>query len=683
MKKFLFLFICLFSLFFVFGCEEDHTHNYVDGKCECGDVDPNYNVHTHNYVDGKCECGDVDPNYNAHTHNYVDGVCSCGQTDPNIVIDYDKVITQCDLMMISDSEVREDLIFVKEQLVENVLVEFTYSSSDQSVITNSGEVILPSYEDATVTVTAKYSFLKNDGTLYESTEKVATFNVISMYTILEEVASEINIPEYVNDDIELPTKVGDIDIDWTSSKKNILSNKGVYKYVSEDVEVELSASFIYEGKKDVVFYDKTYDIIVGPYADSKCVELVIDAITMPEEFSGLALPFVTTNDYDAVVTWSSDSSYVDKNGKLVNLTSDQNITVKVVVTKGEARVEKSFDILVKFFEISHMFVNEAVNFDGSFNKTELVQGNLVLKAGETEGTYESNEFNVRDFTELVGSWNALTNANATCEYAISVKSNGVWSKYFTYGDWGLGKTNYYENQSDTYVKMNTDEILLNGSNVGTAVKFKVTLRRTSGTIETPKLARVAMTFLYKDYSYFVDVTGLPTSADYNVPRLYQYDVPTIGGSICSPTTTSMLLKYHGIDLSSSYQYEHQYMASLVADPGHNNPTYGNWSYNMAAAGAFGRKAYVMKMYSWEELQEYLAYNGPVGASIKGTFPGTKEDGSSYTYSTGGHLICVRGYRIEDGKTIVICNDPAVKGTYYEVSLATFMNCWRNTVYIVE
>ncbi|MBR4836800.1 MAG: hypothetical protein IKU99_07315 [Clostridia bacterium] len=42
----------------------DHTHNYADGKCECGATDPNYVApHTHSYVDGKCECGATDPNY--------------------------------------------------------------------------------------------------------------------------------------------------------------------------------------------------------------------------------------------------------------------------------------------------------------------------------------------------------------------------------------------------------------------------------------------------------------------------------------------------------------------------------------------------------------------------------------------------------------------------------------------
>ena len=53
---------------------------------EGGDViDPP--VHEHNFVDGKCSCGETDPNYQPpeHEHEFVDGKCSCGETDPNYV----------------------------------------------------------------------------------------------------------------------------------------------------------------------------------------------------------------------------------------------------------------------------------------------------------------------------------------------------------------------------------------------------------------------------------------------------------------------------------------------------------------------------------------------------------------------------------------------------------------------
>ena len=80
--------------------------------------------------------------------------------------------------------------------------------------------------------------------------------------------------------------------------------------------------------------------------------------------------------------------------------------------------------------------------------------------------------------------------------------------------------------------------------------------------------------------------------DWDVPKLYQHDVPNIGGVICSPTTTTMLLKFMGMSFKDKgYTYEHEYIARMAADPGHNSPTYGNWSYNMITAGALGATAY--------------------------------------------------------------------------------------------
>ena len=55
--------------------EPPHEHKFVNGKCECGEVDPNYKPenpdvpsdHEHKYVDGSCECGAPDPNYKPGT----------------------------------------------------------------------------------------------------------------------------------------------------------------------------------------------------------------------------------------------------------------------------------------------------------------------------------------------------------------------------------------------------------------------------------------------------------------------------------------------------------------------------------------------------------------------------------------------------------------------------------------
>ena len=65
---------------------EEHVHEFVDGECECGEVDPDYEEHVHEFVDGECECGEVDPDYEEHVHEFVDGECECGEVDP----DYEK-----------------------------------------------------------------------------------------------------------------------------------------------------------------------------------------------------------------------------------------------------------------------------------------------------------------------------------------------------------------------------------------------------------------------------------------------------------------------------------------------------------------------------------------------------------------------------------------------------------------
>lgn len=47
-----------------------HTHSFVEGKCECGESDPNYvPPHTHTFVEGKCQCGESDPNYIPNNNN--------------------------------------------------------------------------------------------------------------------------------------------------------------------------------------------------------------------------------------------------------------------------------------------------------------------------------------------------------------------------------------------------------------------------------------------------------------------------------------------------------------------------------------------------------------------------------------------------------------------------------------
>lgn len=326
--------------------------------------------------------------------------------------------------------------------------------------------------------------------------------------------------------------------------------------------------------------------------------------------------------------------------------------------------------------LKHNYLKFAIDLK-KFELNNLIfkKGKIVVKDKGNEGYLVSPIVNTLSFDELVGSWSAITNATSTCELQISVKSQDVWSKFFSYGEWGLGKENYFYNQDDEKVYMNVDEILLKNNCLGEAFKYKVILKKDA------KLSLVCLALRIPGYENKVANEFLPSIVDYNVPKLNQNIVPVIGHEICSATTSTMLLKFKGFDFSQNdKEFEHRYIASLVADPGHNSPTYGNWVYNTAVIGAYGVDAYVARTYSWEELKYHLAKVGPVGASIKG---------DTGVYKTNGHLIVVRGYKEVNGETFVICNDPNINSrfgenlfVYYEFPLDVFMKFYRGVAYIV-
>jgi hypothetical protein len=81
MKKLISYVFVLSLLFALCGCISDnHIHEYIEGKCECGEEDPNYvPPHVHEFVEGKCECGEEDPNYiPTHIHEFINEKCGCG-----------------------------------------------------------------------------------------------------------------------------------------------------------------------------------------------------------------------------------------------------------------------------------------------------------------------------------------------------------------------------------------------------------------------------------------------------------------------------------------------------------------------------------------------------------------------------------------------------------------------------
>lgn len=579
------------------------------------------------------------------------------------------------------NEIYEDLELKDSYIYNGIKYDVTYEM-DNEALNDNGEINPDLDNDTIVNIKVNVS----DG----KTVKYFDYNnrkVMSMKNIVSRAKSKVNVPDIVNKDLSFPSSIGKVRVRWSTSNVDVIGRNGACSYVSEDTNVVITATFSMKNDFDISFSEtEEYNIIVKRWDAQTRYEKVLDSIVVPDT-AIYDINLKSKLDYDVDCIWkSSDESSISNIGKVYRSNSDKDVTLKLTMCCNDSNEKKELTYNVKVLKYEttegemnfnkHVLINRANELNTSkMNNLKYNGEKVVLSDDALSGTYESEVYNTLEFRRVVGSFSCITSESATCELAISIKVDGEWSKYFTYGEFGLGRNNLYYNQTDIKSYMDTDMIEPKSGYKGSGVKYKITLKRDSLSTKSPELSLVALALFIIDYNYVVDTSNLPDSVDWDLPKLYQHDVPGIGSVICSATTTTMLLKFAGYDFSDKgYQYEHQYMANMVADRGHNNPTYGNWSYNMMAAGAFGINAYVGKMYSWDEIRYYLANNGPIGVSIGGNFG---------IYSTDGHLLVLRGYRIENGETTVICNDPNVKGVYYEVSLEIFLRCWGSVVYIME
>lgn len=483
-----------------------------------------------------------------------------------------------------------------------------------------------------------------------------------------------SIVESTTEDIELPLEFDGMTISWKSNAKSFIKDDGTVNRDVKDRNVKLTATFTYDG----VSLSKDYYVKVLKYTNLELIEMVSNTIELPTE-TNQDLNLIIYYDYDVIASWkSSNEEVVASNGEVTLPEEDTVVKITVVLSLGEDTMEKTFDvnILNKNAGKMHQIIQRAPEMDPNrFDDVRIKDEKLVLTNGASVGFYLSGVIETMDFNELVVSWAAVSSKYATVEVMVQVRVEGVWSEFVTYHPWGFGLENKCYDQKNDLIKLTTDEIFVLNNKFADAIIYKVILRSTS--VISPELSLVSFALNNPSYTYKVDLSGIPTQTIYDVPRLYQGAVPTIGNSICSPTTSTMLLKYKGEDFSEFDEFEHRYIALKFKDYGNN--IFGNWVYNTVGISSFGYNAYVARMYSIDELVKHLTTGGPVGLSVKGQMTSNEKD-----YYTAGHLIVCVGYRYdENGNLFIVCNDPNVPNVLCEYTENVMRNTWRNVAYIVE
>lgn len=567
-----------------------------------------------------------------------------------------------------DSKVTQDLDLPDSYFLNGEKVNAIWNSSNISTLDNEGK-IKRGINDKEVTLTLTL-FYKNE---IREKEFIITIPGIGIEQFINLALETLTIPSSTNKDIFIPSFINyqseKIILTWTSSNDNVLSADGKVGLIENSKKINL----ICDANLNDTIVSKTYTIEVIALSPAEKAHYILNTLNINSYISkNINLP--TEFAFGINGTWqTSNPNVISNTGKIANdFAGTKEVNLILTLDTGDRRT-----YTVNVSNNNHLVIDREFNGE----KTNLIinNGKLELKDNAIEGTYISEVYETFNFNEAVASWAATSHQDGTVELFVRVRVGNDWSKYISYGEWGLGNQNAAYSQSDSLVRLSADELIIQGGKTANALQYKVLLRRTNTTYESAKLALIATALNIPNYEYEVDTTELRNYVNYEVPKLYQHDVPNIGNSICSPTSSTMLLKYKGHDFSDNglYDYEHEYIARLFNDYGNN--IFGNWVYNTVGMSAFGEISYVKRMYSVNELLDHLDNVGPIAASVKGTMIGE----SGYSWTTSGHLIVVRGYRIIDDQIYILANDPNLKNVHEEYKVENFMRVWRNIAYIVE
>ena len=617
----------------------------------------------------------LDDNYNYQNKVMIKGIFTYNGVE--IIKEYETTISNsyrnvCDA--ISTFETGLNLSHQVTGLVDKINdVNITWSYSPEGVVNADGTFNRQEEaQEVSLVVVFKQNKVEISKTYQIVVESFTDEDYVKM------AMEKVTLPVETTEDLELIYAIDQVQITWTSKSISYISHTGKINRGVKDRVCKLIATFTLNN----CTLTKEYEIKVLKYTDLEFINLVIDSVKIPSQTNvDVALPIYF--DYDVIAQWTTNNEKVmDDEGHIFPEDNDVLVNLKAVYRRGDEMVEVDYSITVlgKSTLLNgkpHQVIVRSKDFNlEKGTGVSLDDNRLVLTSTQTEGSYESDIIETMDFNGMVASWASTSSTTCTAELLVKVRVNSTWSEYITYYQWGFGLENKCFDQNNGIIKLTDDEITVLNNKVASAIQFKVILRRNSVMNESPRLSLVSFALKSSSYKYDVDTSSLPLEKVYNVPKLYQSVVPTIGGSICSPTTSTMLLKYKGENFSAYDEYEHRYIAYKFKE--YNSGIFGNWVYNTVGISSFGYDAYVARMYSIDELIWHLANVGPVGLSVKGQMTSSEKN-----YYTNGHLIVGIGYKYINNVLYIVCNDPNVPNVYCEYSVTVMQSTWRNIAYVVE
>ncbi|MGA9715714.1 MAG: C39 family peptidase [Aeromicrobium sp.] len=332
---------------------------------------------------------------------------------------------------------------------------------------------------------------------------------------------------------------------------------------------------------------------------------------------------------------------------------------------------------------------------GSFTRAAAAKGTVTMTSGTSAAwtsPWKSVGFSAKS---LVPSWGTTTPSGTSAVIEARVRKGGTIGSWDTVATWAGTRRSSGSSQRDDLARLETDTIV--AASTFDAWQVRITLRRTSAKSVSPALRAInGVAASYQTRTPATSTTGMTRTVELAVSSSSQmthrghYAQWGNGGEAwCSPTSTSMIMRYFGKGPSAStYAWtkeRHGYVdhaARYTYDSAYEGT--GNWSFNTAYAAGYGLDAFVTRLDSLREAEAFIKAGIPLVASVaysKGQLTGAPIS------STPGHLLVIRGFR-SDGAVIV--NDPAgssdqaVRRTY---SRAQFERAWQRgsggIVYVIR
>lgn len=332
------------------------------------------------------------------------------------------------------------------------------------------------------------------------------------------------------------------------------------------------------------------------------------------------------------------------------------ICVPVMAEKADREIEGNLAVFTTAEDFAAGTLENVVTDESIGN------GAIVLKEGESEGTYTSEVLGTAPFEYMVASWGADTPKGTWIDVSARayVDMKKGWTEWLSWGKWSDSVKRGSVSGECDLAYMDTDTFTISGKDGETAskIQLKVTLHANADGV-SPTVRQLGVTYKntlegqYITPVYYGETVELPEKVLLDTPAYSQMvREQSIAGSMCSATTICTLLNDRGEDTLP------EEIALIDYDSDYDG--FGNWAFSVAAAGSYGYDVYIQYA-DLDILRQELAHGYSVGISVKyssgtnGQYP-YLENGAAG--STAGHLITITGYETIDGVDYFYSSDSA-------------------------